>query len=107
MFIYFRLSRTFSSDAHLAFKAPKFDFISNARPSLFAYPSPTKPPKKEAVTKVAAAVLSTTAKAKAREKKKAAAEGEAIEVVSIFVLNSGLNQLVDRLAGRKARGKEG
>lgn len=31
--------------------------------------------------KVATAVLSTTAKAKAREKKKAAAEGEPIDVV--------------------------
>ncbi|KAI0375292.1 26S proteasome regulatory complex non-ATPase subcomplex Rpn2/Psmd1 subunit [Pilatotrama ljubarskyi] len=59
-------------------KAPKFEFISNAKPSLFAYPSPTKPPKKETVTKVATAVLSTTAKAKAREKRKAAAEGETV-----------------------------
>ncbi|KAG6885847.1 hypothetical protein C0993_008810 [Termitomyces sp. T159_Od127] len=59
-------------DANL--KVPKFDYISNAKPSLFAYPSSTKPPKKEAVTKVATAVLSTTAKVKAREKKKAAAE---------------------------------
>ncbi|TFY64407.1 hypothetical protein EVJ58_g2635 [Rhodofomes roseus] len=56
-------------------QAPKFEFISNARPTLFAYPAPTKPPKKEAVAKVATAVLSTTARAKAREKKKAA-EGE-------------------------------
>ncbi|KDQ63503.1 hypothetical protein JAAARDRAFT_119183 [Jaapia argillacea MUCL 33604] len=55
-------------------KAPKFNFVSNARPSLFAYPPPTKPPKKEAPTKVAAAVLSTTAKVKAREKKKAGAD---------------------------------
>ncbi|EPQ60600.1 26S proteasome regulatory complex, non-ATPase subcomplex, Rpn2/Psmd1 subunit [Gloeophyllum trabeum ATCC 11539] len=54
-----------------ALKPPKFTFISNARPSLFAYPPPTKPPKKEAPTKVAAAVLSTTAKVKAREKRKA------------------------------------
>ncbi|KZT05866.1 26S proteasome regulatory complex non-ATPase subcomplex Rpn2/Psmd1 subunit [Laetiporus sulphureus 93-53] len=56
-------------------QAPNFEFISNARPSLFAYPAPTKLPKKEAVAKVATAVLSTTARAKAREKKKAAAEG--------------------------------
>ncbi|TFK41267.1 armadillo-type protein [Crucibulum laeve] len=56
-------------------KVPKFEYVSNAKPSLFAYPSSIKPPKKEAVTKVATAVLSTTAKAKAREKKKAAAEG--------------------------------
>ncbi|KAF9015056.1 26S proteasome regulatory complex non-ATPase subcomplex Rpn2 Psmd1 subunit [Cyathus striatus] len=27
-------------------KAPKFDFVSNAKPSLFAYPSSTKPPRK-------------------------------------------------------------
>ncbi|KAI0778468.1 26S proteasome regulatory complex non-ATPase subcomplex Rpn2/Psmd1 subunit [Trametes elegans] len=59
-------------------KAPKFEFISNAKPSLFAYPASTKPPKKETVTKVATAVLSTTAKAKAREKRKAAAEGETV-----------------------------
>jgi len=62
-------------------KAPKFDFVSNAKPSLFAYPSATKPPKKEAATKVATAVLSTTAKVKAREKKKAAAEGEGMDLV--------------------------
>ncbi|KAI0673424.1 26S proteasome regulatory complex non-ATPase subcomplex Rpn2/Psmd1 subunit [Trametes maxima] len=59
-------------------KAPKFEFASNAKPSLFAYPSLTKTPKKETVTKVATAVLSTTAKAKAREKRKAAAEGETV-----------------------------
>ncbi|KAJ7125679.1 D-isomer specific 2-hydroxyacid dehydrogenase [Mycena crocata] len=55
-------------------KAPKFEYVSNARPSLFAYPASTKPPKKEAVHKVATAVLSTTAKVKAREKKKAATD---------------------------------
>ena len=27
-------------------QAPKSEFISNARPSLFAYPTPTKPPQK-------------------------------------------------------------
>ncbi|KIY50568.1 26S proteasome subunit RPN2a [Fistulina hepatica ATCC 64428] len=57
-------------------KIPKFDFVSNARPSMFAYPAPTKPPTKATVSKVATAVLSTTAKVKAREKRKAAAEGE-------------------------------
>lgn len=64
---------------------PKFDFVSNVKPSLFAYPSLTKPPKKETVTKVATAVLSTTAKVKAREKRKAAAEGEIMDVVSIGI----------------------
>ncbi|KAG8834158.1 proteasome regulatory particle base subunit [Serendipita sp. 399] len=51
-------------------KAPLLEIISNARPSLFAYPAITKPPAKEAVEKVATAVLSTTAKAKARAKEK-------------------------------------
>lgn len=69
-------------------QAPKFEFISNAKPSLFAYPQPTQPPKKETVTKVATAVLSTTAKAKAREKKKAAAEGDAMDTVSVPLLPS-------------------
>ncbi|KAJ3088234.1 proteasome regulatory particle base subunit [Quaeritorhiza haematococci] len=48
---------------------PKFDFVSNAKPSLFAYPPLTKPPTEEKIEKVATAVLSTTAKAKARAKK--------------------------------------
>ncbi|KAJ6519720.1 armadillo-type protein [Mycena sanguinolenta] len=60
-------------------KAPKFEYVSNARPSLFAYPASTKPPKKEAVSKVATAVLSTTAKVKAREKKKAASDENAMD----------------------------
>ncbi|CUA76623.1 26S proteasome regulatory subunit rpn2 [Schizosaccharomyces pombe 972h-] [Rhizoctonia solani] len=64
-------------------KTPAFEFISNARPALFAYPAPVKPPTKETIEKVATAVLSTTAKAKARErtkeKEKAANEGERME----------------------------
>ena len=73
-------------------KAPQFDFVSNAKPSTFAYPSATKPPKKETATKVATAVLSTTAKVKAREKKKAAAEGESMDLVgfSFRVINFDL-----------------
>ena len=69
-------------DAECVLQAPVFEFTSNAKPSLFAYPPPTTPPKKEAVTKVATAVLSTTAKQKARDKKKAAAEGETMDLVS-------------------------
>ncbi|CCO34500.1 26S proteasome regulatory subunit rpn2 [Rhizoctonia solani AG-1 IB] len=64
-------------------KTPSFEFISNARPALFAYPAAVKPPTKETVEKVATAVLSTTAKAKAREKtkekEKAANEGERMD----------------------------
>ncbi|KAG9043742.1 proteasome regulatory particle base subunit [Tulasnella sp. UAMH 9824] len=65
-------------------ETPSFDFVSNAKPSLFAYPSATKPPTKETIQKVETAVLSTTAKAKAREKEKekakAAEAGEAMEM---------------------------
>ncbi|CAG7847424.1 26S proteasome regulatory subunit RPN2 [Serendipita indica DSM 11827] len=59
-------------------KAPVLQIVSNAKPSLFAYPAPTKPPAKEAVEKVATAVLSTTAKAKQRAKEKKE-KGEALE----------------------------
>ncbi|KAJ3223641.1 proteasome regulatory particle base subunit [Clydaea vesicula] len=48
---------------------PKFTCTSNAKPSLFAYPPPTKVKEVEVVEKVATAVLSTTAKAKSRQKK--------------------------------------
>jgi 26S proteasome regulatory subunit N2 len=61
-------------------KPPKFDFISNAKPGLFAYPSLMKPPKKETTAKLTTAVLSTTAKVKARERKKAASEDAAENV---------------------------
>ncbi|KAI6153672.1 26S proteasome regulatory complex non-ATPase subcomplex Rpn2 Psmd1 subunit [Pisolithus tinctorius] len=60
-------------------KVPKFEFVSNARPSLFAYPAPATPPKKETAAKMVTAVLSTTAKVKAREKKKAAADQESMD----------------------------
>ncbi|KAI9346485.1 armadillo-type protein [Obelidium mucronatum] len=56
---------------------PKFDLISNARPSLFAYPPETKLPETKEIEKVATAVLSTTAKAAARKKVK---DGDAMEV---------------------------
>jgi 26S proteasome regulatory subunit N2 len=66
---------------------PKIDIVSNAKPSMFAYPSPYKPPAKEKVEKVATAVLSTTAKAQARaktkEQEKAGADGvDAMDTVS-------------------------
>ncbi|GAA5876527.1 hypothetical protein JCM16303_003569 [Sporobolomyces ruberrimus] len=51
---------------------PKFEFACNAKPSLHAYPPATKPPTKETVEKVKTAVLSTTAKATARQKAKEA-----------------------------------
>ncbi|KAJ7268428.1 hypothetical protein C8J57DRAFT_1469101 [Mycena rebaudengoi] len=64
-------------------KAPRFEFVSNARPSLFAYRASTKPPKKEVVHKVATAVLSTNAQVKARQKKKAANDHAAMDTFLI------------------------
>merc|ERR1712176_63457 len=57
-------------------KIPKnFCVKSGARPSLFAYPEPCSPQKKEEQAKTATAVLSTAAKAKAlREKKEKESE---------------------------------
>lgn len=52
-------------------KIPKnFSVRSGARPSLFAYPEPMQPPKKEETAKAATAVLSTAAKAKQLKEKK-------------------------------------
>ena len=48
---------------------PKLQLKSSARPSVYGYPEPLKPPKKEEKEKVTTAVLSITAKAKARAKK--------------------------------------
>ncbi|KAG0099850.1 proteasome regulatory particle base subunit [Podila epicladia] len=59
---------------------PELEFTSNARPSLFAYIPPTKPPQTAVVEKVATAVLSTTAKAQAKARKAKGAEGEAMEI---------------------------
>ncbi|BGP50648.1 proteasome regulatory particle base subunit [Rhodotorula kratochvilovae] len=68
------LSLAFTPTAIIAvnkdLKLPAFEFVSNAKPSLYAYQPATKPPTKEAVEKVKTAVLSTTAKATARAKAK-------------------------------------
>jgi len=58
---------------------PEIEFTSNAKPSLFAYIPPTKPPTATVIEKVATAVLSTTAKAQAKAKKAKTAEPEAME----------------------------
>merc|ERR1712151_679592 len=51
-------------------KIPKnFSLKCNAKPSLFAYPEPLQPPKKEEQSKAAVAVLSTAAKAKQLKEK--------------------------------------
>jgi len=72
---------------------PKLEFISNAKPSLFAYPSPMKKQEKTVVEKVATAVLSTTAKTKARAKKNEKEKGgepESMDTVSYYIYYFGL-----------------
>ncbi|SOV05444.1 probable RPN2 - 26S proteasome regulatory subunit [Ustilago sp. UG-2017a] len=62
-------------------RIPEFEFVSEAKPSLFAYPTSYKPPSEKKVERVETAVLSTTVKAQARqrnkEKERAQAEGGA------------------------------
>ena len=41
-----------NSMLRVAFQMPKMQFRSNAKPSLYAYPEPLKPPKKEEKEKV-------------------------------------------------------
>ncbi|KAF7837149.1 26S proteasome non-ATPase regulatory subunit 1-like protein A-like [Senna tora] len=70
--IYF-ISLSFSPTAFIGLnydlKAPKFEFLSHAKPSLFEYPKPTTLPTTTSAVKLPTAVLSTSAKAKARAKK--------------------------------------
>ena len=54
---------------------PKFDFTSNVRPSIFAYVPEQKAPEKDKVELVKTAVLSTTAKASARQREKEKEKG--------------------------------
>ncbi|PKA56551.1 26S proteasome non-ATPase regulatory subunit 2 1A [Apostasia shenzhenica] len=72
--IYF-ISLSFSPTAFIGLnydlKVPRFEFISNAKPSLFEYPRPTTPPTSTSAVKLPTAVLSTSAKAKSRAKKEA------------------------------------
>lgn len=48
-------------------KMPKFDFKSNAKPSLYAYPAPLEEKKREEREKVTTAVLSIAARQRRRE----------------------------------------
>ncbi|KAK1293170.1 hypothetical protein QJS10_CPB17g01283 [Acorus calamus] len=81
--IYF-ISLAFSPTALIGLnydlKVPRFDFLSYAKPSMFDYPRPTTPPTTASAVKLPTAILSTSAKAKARVKKdaeiKAAAASE-------------------------------
>lgn len=72
--IYF-ISLAFSPTAFIGLNydlnVPRFEFLSNAKPSLFEYPKPTTVPTTTSAAKLPTAVLSTSAKAKARAKKEA------------------------------------
>ncbi|KAI3968891.1 hypothetical protein MKX01_029041 [Papaver californicum] len=72
--IYF-ISLAFSPTAFIGLNydinVPKFELLSNAKPSLFEYPKPTTPPAATSAVKLPTAILSTSAKAKARAKKDA------------------------------------
>lgn len=72
--LYF-ISLSFSPTAFIGLnydlKVPSFELLSNAKPSLFEYPRPTTPPTSLSTVKLPTAVLSTSAKAKARAKKDA------------------------------------
>lgn len=63
---------------------PKIKFRSNARPSVYGYPEPLLPPKKEEKEKVSTAILSITAKAKARQKKEQKEESMDVVRLSLF-----------------------
>ncbi|WVR08800.1 hypothetical protein IAU60_005858 [Kwoniella sp. DSM 27419] len=60
-------------------RIPKIDLTCHAKPSLFAYPSNEKKVEEKKKDKAKTAVLSTTAKAKARERVKKAEAGEAMD----------------------------
>ncbi|XP_010913789.1 26S proteasome non-ATPase regulatory subunit 1 homolog A [Elaeis guineensis] len=72
--LYF-ISLSFSPTAFIGLnydlKVPRFEFLSNAKPSLFEYPRPTTPPTSTSAVKLPTAILSTTAKAKSKAKKDA------------------------------------
>lgn len=73
--IYF-ISLAFSPTALIGLnydlKVPKFDFLSNAKPSLFEYPKPTTVPTTASAIKLPTAILSTSVRAKTRATKKEA-----------------------------------
>ena len=66
-------------------KVPKFEFLSNSKPSLFDYPKLTTQQTATTSVKVPTAILSTYAKAKSREKKDA--ESKAKEKAEVAPLS--------------------
>ncbi|KAK6929592.1 26S proteasome regulatory subunit RPN2, C-terminal [Dillenia turbinata] len=90
--IYF-VSLSFSPTAFIGLnydlKVPRFEFLSNAKPSLFEYPKPTTVPTATSTVKLPTAVLSISAKAKTRAKKEA--EQKAIAEKSATESSAGPN----------------
>ncbi|XP_047319319.1 26S proteasome non-ATPase regulatory subunit 1 homolog A-like [Impatiens glandulifera] len=84
--IYF-ISLAFSPTALIGLnydlKVPKFEFLSQAKPSLFEYPRPTTVATTTSTVKLPAAVLSTSAKAKARATKKEADKATAEKLPAV------------------------
>ncbi|KAK4742959.1 hypothetical protein SAY87_000960 [Trapa incisa] len=80
--IYF-VSLAFSPTAFVGLnsdiKVPRFEFLSHAKPSHFEYPKPTTVPTTTSAVKLPTAVLSTSAKAKARANKKEAEQKTSTE----------------------------
>lgn len=95
--IYF-ISLAFSPTAFIGLnhdlKAPKFDFLSHAKPSLFEYPKPTTVQTATTSVKLPTAVLSTSARAKARASKKEAEKASGAEPSA--VIGSGKGKAVDK-----------
>ena len=78
--IYF-ISLSFAPTAFIGLneelRMPKFDFVSETKPSLFGYPPSVAPPAATSAVKLPTAVLSTSNRAKVRGAKKEADSGKA------------------------------
>jgi len=80
-------------------KVPKFDFVSHAKPSLFEYPKPITVTTTTSAVKLPTAVLSTSARAKARASKKEAEKAnveKAAEESSSGATNLGKGKSTDK-----------
>ncbi|RWR87211.1 26S proteasome non-ATPase regulatory subunit 1 A-like protein [Cinnamomum micranthum f. kanehirae] len=90
--VYF-ISLSFSPTAFIGLNydlnVPKFEFLSHAKPSLFEYPRPITPPTTTSAVKLPTAVLSTSAKAKARAKKEADQKASVAEKIFVEEASAG------------------
>ena len=87
-------------------KMPSFEFLSNIKPSAFAYPPVTPPPTSEKIEKVATAVLSTTAKAKARKEKKEKKDDMEIDRMESTASTAAVMEVDDKPKEKAAQKKE-